>query len=232
MVKIGITSIEADPRTIPPDQAYAAAVARAGAEPVWLPWSQDPAQWAAWAADLDGFLFSGGGDMDPKYFGQPRDPACGEPQPLRDAMELGLLRVVCPTGKPLLGICRGCQVLNVFLGGDLIQDLPEQGERHRDDEHRFQPDHPAEVLPGTRLFDILGSRRILTNSVHHQAIGRLAPGLRLSARSPLGVVEAVELPEHPFCLGIQWHPEAVAGADPAMQGIFDVFVQAAKEAAV
>lgn len=229
MVKIGLTSFKASLSELPPEQDYSTAVARAGAQPTWLPWSQDPADWAAWAAEFDGFLFTGGGDLDPKYFGQPRDPACGEPKPLRDAMELGLLGAVYPTGKPLLGICRGCQVLNVFLGGTLIQDLPEQGEHHRDDEHRFQADHPAEIVPGTRLYEILGQRHILTNSVHHQAVDRLAPGLIVSARSPLGVVEAIELPERPFCLGIQWHPESLAKGSPLMQGIFDRFIRAAEE---
>ena len=160
---------------------YGKAVRRGGGVPVFLPWK--PKHAAFWAKHLDGFLFTGGGDPDPGYYGQSMRPECGMPTPARDEFELALLKAVMDTGKPVLGICRGEQILNVALGGTLIQDIPSQrpeaaGENHRDNEHRYAPDHPARVLPGTLLHSLMGCDELLTNSVHHQAVDTPAPGMR------------------------------------------------------
>ena len=129
------------------------------------------------------------------------------------------------TGKPVLGICRGEQILNVALGGTLIQDIPSQrpeaaGENHRDNEHRYAPDHPARVLPGTFLHSLMGCDELLTNSVHHQAVDTPAPGMRVCALSPAGIVEGIEAEDGRFLLGLQWHPEAVAAVEERMQRPF------------
>lgn len=227
MISIGIVSVQADPASIGPENRYWAAILRAGARPHWLPWSEDPGDWASWAAELDGFLFPGGGDMDPKYYGQAPIPACGDPSPRRDVMELGLLREIEARGKPVLGICRGFQTMNVARGGTLLQDIPWGG--HSDDAGRYRPSHPAVVLPGTLLGQLLGTGEILTNSVHHQALDRLGRGLRVSAKSPDGIIEGVEDPSGPLFLGVQFHPEATAGEDPRMQAIFDCLVRRAAD---
>ena len=227
MVRIGIVSIQAEPEAIAPDNRYWQAVLRAGGEPHWLPWSEKSEDWAAWAEDFDGFLFPGGGDMDPKYYGQRAIPACGVPIPARDTMELGLLREIEVRGKPVLGICRGFQTMNVARGGTLLQDIPWGG--HSDDAGRCHPSHPAEILPGTILAELTGAGKILTNSVHHQAVDRLGRGLILSARSPDGIVEGMEDPSGPLFLGVQFHPEATAGEDPRMQAIFDCLVREARK---
>ena len=152
----------------------------------------------------------------------------------RDEFELALLKAVMDTGKPVLGICRGEQILNVALGGTLIQDIPSQrpeaaGENHRDNEHRYAPDHPARVLPGTFLHSLMGCDELLTNSVHHQAVDTPAPGMRVCALSPAGIVEGIEAEDGRFLLGLQWHPEAVAAVEERMQRPFTALVKASKE---
>ncbi len=211
---------------------YGKAVRRGGGVPVFLPWK--PKHAAFWAKHLDGFLFTGGGDPDPKYYGQTRKPECGTPNPARDEFELALLKAVMYTGKPVLGICRGEQILNVALGGTLIQDIPSQrpeaaGENHRDNEHRYAPDHPARVLPGTLLHSLMGCDELLTNSVHHQAVDTPAPGMRVCALSPAGIVEGIEAEDGRFLLGLQWHPEAVAAVEERMQRPFTALVKASSE---
>ena len=211
---------------------YGRAVRRGGGIPVFLPWK--PEQAAFWAKHLDGFLFTGGGDADPKYYGQARRPQCGEPTPERDAFEVALLKAVLSEGKPVLGICRGVQMLNVVLGGTLIQDIPSQrpeaaGENHRDNDHRRTPDHPARILPGTLLHSLLDCDDLLTNSIHHQAVDVLAPGMRICAVSPAGIVEGIEAEDGRFLLGLQWHPEALAAGDQRMQRPFTALVKKSRE---
>lgn len=211
---------------------YIAALRRAGARVALLPWRPDMA--GVWAAAYDGFLLPGGGDLDPKYFGQKPIPGAQKPNPVRDEAELSLIYAVRAAGKPMLGICRGAQMLNAALGGTLVQDIAAQRpegipENHSDSPHRFRPDHPAIVEPGTMLHEILGVDRLLTNSCHHQACDAIAPGLRASAHSPAGLVEAIESVSGPFVLGIQWHPEATAAHDPLQQAIFDALIREARK---
>lgn len=211
---------------------YGSAVRRGGGIPVFLAWK--PKHAAFWAKHLDGFLFTGGGDLDPKYFGQVRHPECGAPNGARDEFELALAKAVVETGKPILGICRGEQVLNVALGGTLIQDIPSQrpeaaGENHRDNDHRYAPDHPARILPDTFLQNLLGCDELLTNSIHHQAVDTPAPGLRVCAVSPKGIVEGIEAADGRFLLGLQWHPEALAAGDERMQRPFNALIKESRE---
>lgn len=227
MVRIGLTSVKENVCEIPDDNRYYLAVRRAGAEAVWLPWSERPQDWAAWAEELDGFLFTGGGDIDPKYYGEEMDPACGAPSPARDTMEMGLIAEVRKRGKPVLGICRGCQTMNVALGGTLIQNIPQGG--HSDEDGRYAPSHPAEVFFGTVLAEIIGEGAHLTNSIHHQAVNRLGEGLTISAKSPDGIVEGIERPGEPFFLAVQFHPEATAESDPKMQALFDRLAREAEK---
>ncbi len=222
-VVIAMPRMSTDPEPTVAQSKYIESLARAGAGMRWVELS-DPEQAVQDALTCDGLLLPGGGDMDPKFYGQARIPACGEPNLLRDAAEPLLLRAFLAADKPVLGICRGIQVMNAVLGGDLYQDIkPFEHLPHND---HWAKVHTVTVRRGTLLSRILGQDTVLVNSQHHQAVDRVAPGFTLAALSEDGIVEAIEKPDTKFCLGVQWHPEWLSDADPAMQGLFDAFVNA------
>ena len=222
-VVIAMPRMSTDPEPTVAQSKYMESLARAGAGMRWVELS-DPEQAVQDALTCDGLLLPGGGDMDPKFYGQERIPACGEPNLLRDAAEPLLLRAFLAADKPVLGICRGIQVMNAVLGGDLYQDIkPFEHLSHND---HWTKVHTVTVRRGTLLSRILGQDTVLVNSQHHQAVDRVAPGFTLAALSEDGIVEAIEKPDARFCLGVQWHPEWLSDADPAMQGLFDAFVNA------
>lgn len=222
-VVIAMPRMSTDPEPTVAQSKYIESLARAGAGMRWVELS-DPEQAVQDALTCDGLLLPGGGDMDPKFYGQARIPACGEPNLLRDAAEPLLLRAFLAADKPVLGICQGIQVMNAVLGGDLYQDIkPFEHLPHND---HWAKVHTVTVRRGTLLSRILGQDTVLVNSQHHQAVDRVAPGFTLAALSEDGIVEAIEKPDARFCLGVQWHPEWLSDADPAMQGLFDAFVNA------
>ena len=222
-VVIAMSRMSTDPEPTVAQSKYIESLARAGAGMRWVELS-DPEQAVQDALTCDGLLLPGGGDMDPAFYGQERIPACGEPNLLRDAAEPLLLRAFLAADKPVLGICRGIQVMNAVLGGDLYQDIkPFEHLPHND---HWAKVHTVTVRRGTLLSRILGQDTVLVNSQHHQAVDRVAPGFTLAALSEDGIVEAIEKPDARFCLGVQWHPEWLSDADPAMQGLFDAFVNA------
>ena len=222
-IVIAMPRMSTDPEPTVAQSKYIESLARAGAGMRWVELN-DPEQAVQDALTCDGLLLPGGGDMDPKFYGQARIPACGEPNLLRDAAEPLLLRAFLAADKPVLGICRGIQVMNAVLGGDLYQDIkPFEHLPHND---HWAKIHTVTVRRGTLLSRILGQDTVLVNSQHHQAMDRVAPGFTLAALSEDGIVEAIEKPDARFCLGVQWHPEWLSDADPAMQGLFDAFVNA------
>lgn len=222
-VVIAMPRMSTDPEPTVAQSKYIESLARAGARMRWVELS-DPEQAVQDALTCDGLLLPGGGDMDPKFYGQARIPACGEPNLLRDAAEPLLLRAFLAADKPVLGICRGIQVMNAVLGGDLYQDI--KPFEHLPHNGHWAKVHTVTVRRGTLLSRILGQDTVLVNSQHHQAVDRVAPGFTLAALSEDGIVEAIEKPDARFCLGVQWHPEWLSDADPAMQGLFDAFVNA------
>lgn len=222
-VVIAMPRMSTDPEPTVAQSKYIESLARAGAGMRWVELN-DPEQAVQDALTCDGLLLPGGGDMDPKFYGQERIPACGEPNLLRDAAEPLLLRAFLAADKPVLGICRGIQVLNAVLGGDLYQDI--KPFEHLPHNGHWAKVHTVTVRRGTLLSRILGQDTVLVNSQHHQAVDRVAPGFTLAALSEDGIVEAIEKPDARFCLGVQWHPEWLSDADPAMQGLFDAFVNA------
>jgi putative glutamine amidotransferase len=175
---------------------------------------------------LDGFILPGGGDIDPKYFGQEPPPELSEVDPERDATELELARAITQRRMPLLAICRGMQVLNVALGGDIIQHLTGDAVRHTKGTGEIVF-HTVRVADGSRLAQICGTEVWKVGSKHHQAVGRLAAGLEATAWSDDGIVEAVESDEYPDGLAVQWHPEETAAEDPRQQSLFDWLVSRA-----
>ena len=222
-VTIAMPRMSTDPEPTVAQSKYIESLARAGAGMRWVELN-DPEQAVQDALTCDGLLLPGGGDMDPKFYGQERIPACGEPNLLRDAAEPLLLRAFLDADKPVLGICRGIQVMNAVLGGDLYQDI--KPFEHLPHNGHWAKVHTVTVRRGTLLSRILGQDTVLVNSQHHQAVDRVAPGFTLAALSEDGIVEAIEKPDARFCLGVQWHPEWLSDADPAMQGLFDAFVNA------
>ncbi len=210
------------------------ALARAGALPLLLPALADPAQLAALVGLCDGLVLSGGTDVSPQVYGEtPLDPAwAGDPP--RDAYERALITAALATRRPILGVCRGAQIVNAALGGRLYQDISAQKHgalRHRDWEQYDENGHPVTLAAGTWLADIYGAGAMLVNSVHHQAIRELAPGLRFAAHAPDGVVEAVErIDDEQFVVGVQWHPEwqSTVAAPPRASGdaLFAAYVTA------
>lgn len=187
------------------------AVAAAGALPLLVPHLEPQLDAEALAAELvarlDGVIIAGGTDVDPSFYGEDLKNERWRGQPERDRLEIALIREALRQQRPVLGLCRGHQILNVALGGTLYQDiatLRPGSLQHRDQEQYDKLGHALQVLPGTRLAEIVGAGEHWINSVHHQAIKDLAPGLRASAHAPDGVIEAVE---GEGCLGCQFHPE-------------------------
>lgn len=206
------------------------AITSQGALPVMLPLTTDEKLLQSYVDELDGFLFSGGADVDPLLFGEYQHPACGSICPLRDEHELTLARLLLKQGsKPVLGICRGLQVLNIALGGDIYQDLPAQYDgnliAHRQKQPSYYPSHPVDVAADSLLHRICGSEKLMVNSLHHQAIRKVGQW-QTCATAPDGVIEAAELPGHPFFLGVQWHPERLYESDSAAKALFSAFVNA------
>ena len=187
---------------------------------------------------LDGLLLSGGSDLDPGYYGEEPVPELGVTVPERDAFEMALVRLALRRGMPVFGICRGMQVLNVALCGTLYQDLPSQWEwdvlKHRQETPKWQPTHEVRVRDGSYIAEVMGCEVVKVNSYHHQGVRALAEGLVVAGRSSDGVIEAVEavnLSER-WLLGVQWHAEAMRGAGPQQESLFEAHVSAAERHAV
>ncbi len=199
------------------DRDYSRAVQLAGGSPVLLP-ATTGTDVAALVDRIDGLLLSGGGDVDPGAYGAQRAAATGGVDPQRDQVEFALLASALDRGIPVLGVCRGCQVINVALGGTLHQHLPDLTTlEHLRREPRDEISHTVAVEKGSLLHDVLGREEVEVNRIHHQAVDRLAPPLRPVACAPDGVIEAVEDPSRPL-LAVQWHPESLvpAGAHLAL----------------
>ncbi len=226
---------EGKPPIVGTPETYAQALYQVEAAPMLIPLSTAPeVALETWWPVADGILLAGGGDIEPARFNGAMHPKVNEVFPDRDAIEIALARRAVAEGKPLLAICRGIQVLNVALGGTLYTDIPDQIPQavgHRGTSPlRYICQHDVRLAADSRLARILGRERLCVNSFHHQGVKDLAPGLRAVAWSDCGLVEAVEVPDHPFAIGVQWHPELmVAHGEPHMQALFRAFAQAARE---
>lgn len=225
---IGITTYgrnEYNAFTLPTE--YVDAVRRAGGIPVLIPPGEE--QLIALLGRLDGLILSGGPDVDPEHYdGLPHRMVYGI-DPERDAMELALARLVATGDQPTLCICRGAQVMNVALGGTLIEHLPDLvGDQvtHRD-ERNIWAVHAVQVDAASHLGTLLATPQMTSNSWHHQAIRQVANSLSVVATAPDGTIEAVEKRDHRWLIAVQWHPEATAMHDPLQQRLFDALVEAA-----
>lgn len=208
---------------------YVEALRKAGAVPVLIPPQPENAE--VLVDGLDGLVLAGGDDCDPAAYGEDRHPTVDPVMdPRRQSNDLGLAKMARQRGIPTLGICLGMQVMNVAAGGTLVQDIESSIETEI--RHASQPEdrgrHDVIVEKGTRLGRILGDRELNVNSSHHQAVGKVGQGLRVTALAPDGVVEGLEDPKHPFYVGVQWHPEDMKDEDSA-GALFGAFIEAARE---
>lgn len=229
---------------IPPDlphswvmnHRYFTALASVGGAPVMVPlMPQDTDTLRAIYETLDGVFLAGGVDVDPSSYDAQREDACGRTDLDRDAVELLLAQWARAEGKPLFGVCRGLQIMNVEAGGSLYQDCAENYSGSM--KHDYFPTagyardylaHAVQLEPGTRLREIMGSDVVHVNSMHHQGLNRVADGMTVSAVAPDGLIEALEGTGDAFCIGVQWHPEMLVDSDVATRRLFVAFVDASR----
>ncbi len=216
-------------------RTYVDATIAAGGVPVIIPSELAATDWELLYAKLDGVILSGGADIDPKIFNGEEHPTVYSIDAERDALEIALTKKVVADEKPFLAICRGFQVLNVALGGTLYTHICDQLENplQHDSNKELSRDylaHEVKVDEGTRLAEILGSPIVKVNSWHHQGVKEIPPMLKVTAHSPDGLVEGMEIPEHPYAIAVQWHPEWMPN-DPAMRNLFETFIQASGKTA-
>jgi len=216
-------------------QRYVRTLTASGAVPWIVPLMDDPETLRAIYDRVDGVFLPGGVDIDPLSYNESKTTACGRVDSDRDRTEIMLADWAMKDKKPILAVCRGAQLLSVAAGGTLYQDLdkeypgaikhdyfPKAGVHTRQDLV-----HPVDVVPDTRLSRVLGTNKVLVNSMHHQGIKRLAPTLIANAFAPDGLIEGVESVTDDFVLGVQWHPEDLADSEPKMRSLFDAFIEAA-----
>jgi putative glutamine amidotransferase len=211
-------------------QSYINAVMQAGGVPILIPSLLSEDGWDVVCSRLDGILFSGGGDIGLEFLPGEPHPRIDEVDLQRDSIELKMVQSAASDGKPFLGICRGCQVMNVALGGTLYTHLPDQLPNALDHSYpgnmRTTLVHEVKLEEGTHAAEIFGEPIIRVNSLYHQGLKTIAPSLRVAGHAPDGLVEAIELPDHPFGLAVQWHPEWLTDQEPT-RNLFKKFVEIA-----
>lgn len=210
------------------NSAYVTSLESAGLVPLIVPPLSNDAAASAIVSRVDGLVLTGGEDVDPALYGQPRAEKSGAPNQNRDRTEIALIRAARELGKPILAICRGPQILNVALGGTLIQDIPSEvpgALEHNPQDERALRVHDVTIDPGSLIAKAIGETSITVNSLHHQSIKDVAPGLRVTARAPDGIIEGVESDSDEWwVMAVQWHPEEMNDSpEPWDRGIFKAF---------
>lgn len=221
--KIALTMSMLDEEYFKAHTDYFEAVWDHGGIAATVPYREDEEYINEIVNEFDGFIFCGGSDIDPKYYNE----ECTQSENIcskRDSFESKLFKKAYSENKPILGICRGIQGMNVFLGGSLIQHI----EGHRQDMSREKCAHSVKIMSDGMLFKIAGSDIAQVNTFHHQAIKALAPSLAIDALSPDGIIEAVHDTGRNFCLGVQWHPENIYRNNNEASALFLAFVNACK----
>lgn len=230
--RIGVTCSlgEGTPDRYTLSARYVDAIAAAGGVPVLLPaMTIDDVQ--VFAAGLDGLLVPGGGDIDPIYWGEEPRVENGWIDPVADAFEIAIIQHFLAHGRPILGICRGMQALNVAAGGDIHQDLYQAtgtSLQHQQKAPAWHGTHEVHIETQSLLHQTVGLVRLRVNSFHHQAVRRVAPGFVACAQAEDGVIEAIERAGSGFVVGVQWHPERMLPACHASQRLFAAFVAACR----
>ena len=213
---------------------YLRCLAEAGSIPLLLSMDMTPFEVSVCVERLDGLLLAAGNDVDPMYYNEAPIVGLGEVNPLRDKAEIALINAFRKTGKPILGICRGLQILNAALGGTVYQDLPSQYAganaaqliSHQQTSPARYASHRVSIKTDSLLYRLIECESLSVNSFHHQAVLKLAPALCACAYAEDGVIEAAEDASHTFTLGVQWHPERMTAVEPAAERLFAEFVRA------
>lgn len=214
--------------------AYVNAVKAAGGIPVLIPLGLDTDDLRTLFDQVDGLLVPGGGDIEPTQYQGQNDHELVEGVDVdRDRVEIQLVRWAVAENKPMFAICRGLQVFNVALGGSLWEDVRTQMpdamfHSYLDLQPRDYRAHAVTAVSPSRLAEQMGATEIMVNSLHHQGIRRMAADLTAVAHAPDGLIEGIEIPDHPYAIGVQWHPEDLAPTEPAMQALFDGLIRAAR----
>lgn len=214
------------------NHSYLNAVRHFGGIPMILPVEGTAPEWELILGQCDGVIFSGGNDLDPALYGEPIWNDTVTPAPERDPGELEILKLALERNLPILGICRGIQLLNVYFGGTLYQDIPTQLEtdvKHAMEEPHHRTCHDCVLEPGSPLRALLGRDTIQVNSHHHQAVKDVAPGFEVMGRCSDGIVEAIWNPERDFLWAVQWHPEKIWDIEETSGKIFEAFLTACGE---
>ncbi|ASN05397.1 gamma-glutamyl-gamma-aminobutyrate hydrolase family protein [Virgibacillus necropolis] len=227
---IGITSSIVNHDGIPSvnlHEKYIRSVTKAGGIPIVIPTGTEDMP-EVWTSICNGIILSSGEDIDPHSYQANPEPRIQKTNEKRDLIEMGLVKNALNQKKPIFAICRGITMQNVALGGTVIQDIETNNPnaiKHFQQAARPNPTHEIQIGDDSQLFQILKSSTFRVNSMHHQAIDKLAPGLKIVAVAPDGIIEAVEgVDKSSLWLAIQWHPEEMASEDPAMQGLFKAFI--------
>ena len=214
-------------------RTYVREIIKAGGIPVVIPSETPKERLVELFARLDGIILTGGDDIDRTRFNGEAHPKIGKPDPIRDECEITLARLAVEKQKPIFGICRGIQLLNVALGGTLYTHVEDQHPAKV--KHDYYPEPPRDLISHTvtidensKLFEIVAETEIPVNSLHHQGIKTLAKQLVATAHAPDGLIEAAEVSEHPFAIAVQWHPEWIP-EQPASQALFKAFIAAAND---
>lgn len=207
---------------------YRDLLVNAGAIPVMLTFDTNPQDLHELVLRLDGVVFTGGVDINPTFYGEEAQEFTEKDCPVRDEFERALYKACQEVNLPIFGICRGCQLINVMYGGTLFQDLPSQHPSpvaHKMEEPYDAPAHEVNLVEGSPLQELIQKPTLKVNSIHHQGIAKVAPGLKPMAYAPDGLVEALYDPQKPWVWGVQWHPEYAFHADDEQLKLMHHFVQ-------
>lgn len=228
-----IPQYDAELKIIRIAETYFKAIQKAGGVPFLFPLHNEAEDLDALLDMADGFVYPGGPDIHPKYFGEEIVPEYGVILPERDTLELKLFSKLYQTGKPMFGICRGIQTMNVALHGSIVQDIPSMwhGQSrvgHYQKSRGFVATHKVKVEKDSLLYDIVHKENIEVNSFHHQSVKEPGEHVSIAATAPDGIIEGIYVKEHPFFLGVQWHPEDMYDTDEDSRKLFEAFIQACR----
>lgn len=229
---IGVLPVVDGAGTSSIENSYIKAIEASGGAAVMLPYTESGESIGKFAKVCDGFIFAGGADIDPKRYGEEARDVCGELAPLRDAVEFSAFEIIARTGKPVMGICRGMQLINVACGGSLYQDIPsEVGTEllHKQEHPHSEPAHEVSLVVGGLAHTVIGKSRTHVNSLHHQAIKRLGQGLVATVVADDGIIEGIAGDGEQLVWGFQWHPEKTFDLSEDSRKIFAYFIDRCAE---